>query len=166
MLNCENKFRQEKAERRKRKLDDWQTTRWRCKQQPKFAPTAPKKKSQVKVREECLNRSCQHNLRLQWNLSLNFVLTKGKIFYQFYLLEVNIRIQTGHGELVWKTYLNDKRSGRILSWRYRIVVYKSLSSRIIIFTKSALKFIYSEKATKFCETFPLLLTTVHTYSQK
>ena len=25
-----------------------------------------------------------------------------------------------------------------------------------------LKFIYSEKATKFCEIFPLLLTTVHT----
>ena len=27
---------------------------------------------------------------------------------------------------------------------------------------SAVKFIYSEKATKFCEIFPLLLTTVHT----
>ena len=29
-----------------------------------------------------------------------------------------------------------------------------------------LKFIYSEKATKFCEIFPFLLTTVLTYSQK
>ena len=28
------------------------------------------------------------------------------------------------------------------------------------------KFIYSEKATKFCEIFPLILTTVHKYSQK
>ena len=27
---------------------------------------------------------------------------------------------------------------------------------------SFLKFIYSQKATKFCEIFPLLLTTVHT----
>ena len=32
---------------------------------------------------------------------------------------------------------------------------------------SFLKFIYSEKATKFCEIFPLLLNTVHsTYSQR
>ena len=29
-----------------------------------------------------------------------------------------------------------------------------------------LKFIYSEKATKFCEIFPLLLTTVHTVESK
>ena len=29
-----------------------------------------------------------------------------------------------------------------------------------------LKFIYSEKATKFCEIFPLLLTTVHTFKSK
>ena len=29
-----------------------------------------------------------------------------------------------------------------------------------------LKFIYSEKATKFCETFTLLLTTVHTVKSK
>ena len=28
------------------------------------------------------------------------------------------------------------------------------------------KFIYSEKATKFCEIFPLLLTTVHTVKSK
>ena len=31
---------------------------------------------------------------------------------------------------------------------------------------SLLKFIYSEKATKFCEIFPLLLTTVHTVKRK
>ena len=31
---------------------------------------------------------------------------------------------------------------------------------------SLLKFIYSEKATKFCEIFPLLLTTVHTVKSK
>ena len=31
---------------------------------------------------------------------------------------------------------------------------------------SNLKFIYSEKATKFCEIFPLLLTTVHTVKSK
>ena len=29
-----------------------------------------------------------------------------------------------------------------------------------------LKFIYSEKATKFCEIFPLLLSTVHTFKSK
>ena len=29
-----------------------------------------------------------------------------------------------------------------------------------------LKFIYSEKVTKFCEIFPLLLTTVHTVKRK
>ena len=29
-------------------------------------------------------------------------------------------------------------------------------------TLRLIKFIYSEKATKFCEVFPLLLTTVHT----
>ena len=29
-----------------------------------------------------------------------------------------------------------------------------------------LKFIYSEKAAKFCEIFPLLLTTVHTVKSK
>ena len=31
---------------------------------------------------------------------------------------------------------------------------------------SRVKFIYSEKATKFCEIFPLLLTTVHTVKSK
>jgi hypothetical protein len=31
-----------------------------------------------------------------------------------------------------------------------------------IFLGGLIKFIYSEKATKFCEIFPLLLTTVHT----
>ena len=31
---------------------------------------------------------------------------------------------------------------------------------------SFIKFIYSEKATKFCEIFPLLLTTVHTVKSK
>ena len=29
-----------------------------------------------------------------------------------------------------------------------------------------LKFVYSEEATKFCEIFPLLLTTVHTVKSK
>ena len=32
--------------------------------------------------------------------------------------------------------------------------------------KDSLKFIYSEKATKFCEVFPLLLTTVNTVKNK
>ena len=31
---------------------------------------------------------------------------------------------------------------------------------------SSVKFIYSEKTTKFCEFFPLLLTTVHTVKSK
>ena len=30
----------------------------------------------------------------------------------------------------------------------------------------SVKFIYSEKATKFCEMFPLLLTTVHAVKSK
>ena len=41
---------------------------------------------------------------------------------------------------------------------YRIVFFK--------FNKVHLKFIYYEKATKFCEIFPLLLTTVHTVKSK
>ena len=41
-----------------------------------------------------------------------------------------------------------------------------LSSRIRSEHKGHLKFIYSEKATKFCEIFPLLLTTVHTVKSK
>ena len=38
----------------------------------------------------------------------------------------------------------------------------------VILSKNSyhLKFIYSEKATKFCEIFPLLLTTVHTVKSK
>ena len=35
-----------------------------------------------------------------------------------------------------------------------------------IFWKKLVKFIYSEKATKFCEIFSLLLTTVHTVKSK
>ena len=34
------------------------------------------------------------------------------------------------------------------------------------FSAFMLKFKYSEKATKFCEIFPLLLTTVHTVKSK
>ena len=33
-------------------------------------------------------------------------------------------------------------------------------------SSSKVKFMYSEKATKFCEIFPLLLTTVHTVKSK
>ena len=39
--------------------------------------------------------------------------------------------------------------------------FKDKSSQKVI-----LKFIYSEKATKFCEIFALLLTTVHTVKSK
>jgi hypothetical protein len=35
-----------------------------------------------------------------------------------------------------------------------------------VFTTIAVKFIYSKKATKFCEIFPLLLTTVHAVKSK
>ena len=35
-----------------------------------------------------------------------------------------------------------------------------------LFLDCTVKFIYSEKATKFCEIFPLLLTTVHTVKSK
>ena len=40
-----------------------------------------------------------------------------------------------------------------------LVLLNNLLTRV---EAKALKFIYSEKATKFCEIFPLLLTTVHT----
>ena len=36
----------------------------------------------------------------------------------------------------------------------------------VIFKHFGLKFIYSEKAAKFCEIFPLLLTTVHTVKSR
>ena len=34
------------------------------------------------------------------------------------------------------------------------------------FNRAIVKFLYSEKATKFCKIFPLLLTTVHTVNCK
>ena len=37
---------------------------------------------------------------------------------------------------------------------------------LLPYMKKLLKFIYSEKATKFCEIFPLLLTTVYTVKSK
>ena len=63
---------------------------------------------------------------------------------------------------------------KILSKKYfSFLLSKSIKSRIIewknklqIFCCKFLKFIYSEKATKFCEMFTLLLTTVHTVKSK
>ena len=46
-----------------------------------------------------------------------------------------------------------------------IILLRISVSQVIVFLLS-LKFIYSEKATKFCEIFPLLLTTVHTVKSK
>ena len=37
---------------------------------------------------------------------------------------------------------------------------------VFIFTFNIAKFVYSEKATKFCEISPLLLSTVHTDKSK
>ena len=42
----------------------------------------------------------------------------------------------------------------------------SWGSRVELLALLVVKFIYSEKATKFCEIFPLLLTTVHTVKSK
>ena len=56
-----------------------------------------------------------------------------------------------------------------------VITGKSFSEALILATTKPqydkrlfidLKFIYSEKATKFCEIFPLLLTTVHTVTSK
>ena len=41
-----------------------------------------------------------------------------------------------------------------------------VSSKFLTMHIDLLKFIYSEKATKFCEIFTLLLTTVHTVKSK
>ena len=41
-----------------------------------------------------------------------------------------------------------------------------LENQILLRDRIFLRFIYSEKATKFCKIFPLLLTTVHTVKSK
>ena len=104
-------------------LGDWQTTRWRCKQQPKFAPTAHKKKSVITARSEGSRGVSKPELSTQFEASIKFVLKlhseaaaymcmsktkwndtklKAKYFINFtWVLEVNIQIQNGHGELVW-----------------------------------------------------------------
>ena len=50
------------------------------------------------------------------------------------------------------------------------IIIQKLVSQLVEWVKNLwsllLKFIYSEKATKFCEIFPLLLTTVHTVKSK
>ena len=45
---------------------------------------------------------------------------------------------------------------------------RTLEPEIIVYVLQTflLKFIYSEKATKFCEIFTLLLTTIHTVKSK
>ena len=48
----------------------------------------------------------------------------------------------------------------------KLVARENLILPFEVFWPSHMKFIYSKKATKFCEIFTLLLTTVHTYSQK
>ena len=49
----------------------------------------------------------------------------------------------------------------LLAWFHAIV-----QERLRYCPLGKLKFIYSEKVTKFCEIFPLLLTTVHTVNSK
>ena len=41
-----------------------------------------------------------------------------------------------------------------------------MQSGLKLLGNSIVKFIYSEKATKFCEIFPLILTTVYTVKSK
>ena len=66
--------------------------------------------------------------------------------------------------LTWKPEKNatalhdreyDNRYRILLSWFIHFILIYVL-----------VKFIYSEMAIKFCKIFPLLLTTVHIYSQK
>ena len=51
---------------------------------------------------------------------------------------------------------------------YVLLVYNQafLKAYLVMYRAKSIKFIYSEKATKFCEIFPLLLTTVRTVKSK
>ena len=64
----------------------------------------------------------------------------------------------------------DNLSFKVLGVRYlsTVISNKRLVSScpVLLVGKTLLKFIYSEMATKFCEIFPLILTTVHTFKSK
>ena len=67
-----------------------------------------------------------------------------------FLHEISIfNIETFNVYFVWKT-----------------LDYVNVSKWLHLIRQRKLKFIYSEKATKFYEIFPLLLTTVHTVKSK
>ena len=65
----------------------------------------------------------------------------------------------------------DNLSFKVLEWGIyvsTVISNKRLVSScpVLLVGKTLLKFIYSEMATKFCEIFPLILTTVHTFKSK
>ena len=74
---------------------------------------------------------------------------------------VNRELRDGSDGRTSLTRINRNPSSALRCLRPTSVVLKSLCLPDLL-----LKFIYSEKATKFCEIFPLLLTTYSTYSQK
>ena len=51
-------------------------------------------------------------------------------------------------------------------FRFCLFPKKQFVAKFYPFKKYQIKFIYSEKATKFCEIFHVLLTTVHTVKSK
>ena len=58
-------------------------------------------------------------------------------------------------------------SAKNLKWQVLTNFYMyTIGTKSYLNIRSNLKFIYSEKATKFCEIFTLLLTTVHTVKSK
>ena len=67
----------------------------------------------------------------------------------------------------WVVYFNFKTLYKLL-YTYIIIKYKVCNHCLNSFLKehSLLKFVYSEKATKFCEISTLLLSTVHTDKNK
>ena len=82
------------------------------------------------------------------------------------------------------TCSRSKQESFLSSSQHHFLVFSHISQILLLFTSAAfwwdsslkkmstvcpradLKFIYSEKATKFCEIFTLLLTTVHTVKSK
>ena len=63
----------------------------------------------------------------------------------------------------------DNRVFSLRNHESSLKIYDSLTNVDVCICRTVLcsvKFIYSEKATKFCEIFPLLLTTVHSVKSK
>ena len=71
-------------------------------------------------------------------------------------------IQFDFFHTIIKTKKWQSESSLGIRFDYVVEIFLNVSQFII----HVLKFLYSEKATKFCEIFPLILTTVHTVKSK